>query len=108
MLFWNRYDQLDRIENNIAKIMAKLQILNQGEIKMSAELDALTAQVAQNATVEASAITLIQGLAAQIAAAVANNDHAALANLTTELQNSANALATAITVNTPSANTANN
>ena len=72
---------------------------------MSAALDALTAQVAQNASVEASAVQLISGLAAEIAAAVANNDTAALQSLTTELQNSANALSAAITANTPVANT---
>ena len=66
-----------------------------------AALAALQAQVAQNTTVEASAVTLIQGLAAQITAA--GTDPAALAALTTSLNTSATALAAAITANTPAA-----
>lgn len=63
------------------------------------DLTALTAQVAQNTTVEASAVTLIQGLAAQITAL--QNDPAALAALAAQLQTSATALSAAITANTP-------
>ena len=66
-----------------------------------ADLTALTAQVAATTTVEQSAITLIQGLAAQIAAA--GTDPAALAALTTSLNTSATALSAAITANTPAA-----
>lgn len=69
---------------------------------MSAELDALTAQVAQNTTIETSAVTLIEGLAAQIAAA--GTDPAKLTALTTSLNASATTLAAAIAANTaPSA-----
>ncbi len=66
-----------------------------------AAIDDLTAQVAQNTTVEASAVTLIEGLAAQIAAA--GTDPTKLAALTTSLNTSATALAAAITANTPAA-----
>ncbi len=41
---------------------------------MSTQLDALTAQVAANVSVEASAVTMIQGIANQIATAVAAGD----------------------------------
>ena len=71
---------------------------------MSAQLDALTAQVTQNTTVEASAVTLINGIAAQISSAVAAaqaGDATALATLATELQTSATALAAAVAANTP-------
>jgi hypothetical protein len=66
-----------------------------------AALDDLTAQVKANSDVEASAVVLIQGLATQIA----NNtsDPAALAALSTQLKTSADALAAAITANTPAA-----
>jgi hypothetical protein len=67
----------------------------------AAALAALQAQVQQNTTVEASAVTLIQGLAAQITAA--GTDPAALAALTTNLNTSATALAAAIAANTPAA-----
>ena len=108
---WQKFDQIDRIENNIARILFQLQAIrnerNKGEIKMSAELDALRAQVAQNATVEASAVALIQGLAKQLQDAIANDDKAALHDLASSLQVSATDLAKAITDNTPQANTAN-
>jgi DNA-binding GntR family transcriptional regulator len=61
----------------------------------------LQAQVAQTTTVEQSAITLIEGLAAQLAAA--GTDPAALAKLQSDLASSATALAAAITANTPAA-----
>jgi glutamate-1-semialdehyde aminotransferase len=65
------------------------------------DLAALTAQVTQNTTVEQSAITLIQGLAAQL---VANaNDPAAIAALAASLNTSATSLAAAVTANTPAA-----
>ena len=66
-----------------------------------AALDDLTAQVAANTTVEASAVTLIQGLAAQLAAA--GTDPAKLASLQASLKTSADSLAAAITANTPAA-----
>lgn len=69
---------------------------------MSALTD-LQAQVAANTSVEASAVTLIQGLAAQIAAAVGANDTAALQALSSQLNSSATALAAAVTANTQTA-----
>lgn len=68
------------------------------ETQIMSALTDLQAQVAQNTTIEASAVTLIQGLAAQIAAA--GTDPAALAALTANLNASATALAAAITANT--------
>jgi hypothetical protein len=67
---------------------------------MSKELDDLTAEVAQVTSVEASALALIQGLAAQLAAA--GTDPAKLAALTSSLKASADALAQAVLANTPS------
>lgn len=61
----------------------------------------LQAEVAQNTTIEESAVTLIQGLAAQIAAA--GTDPAALAALTASLKQSAADLSAAIAANTPQA-----
>jgi len=68
---------------------------------MSAQLDALKAQVAQNTSIEESAVTLIKGLAAQLAAA--GTDPAALADLQAQLQTSANDLAAAVAANTQAA-----
>jgi hypothetical protein len=69
---------------------------------MSAEFDALTAQVAASTSVEASAVALIQGIAAQLAG---NPTPAQVTALTAELQSSADALAAAVTANTPAAPT---
>ena len=68
---------------------------------MSAQLDALTAQVAQNTSVEQSAVVVIQGIAAQVAAAAASGDTTALPTLVTQLNQSATVLAAAIAANTP-------
>jgi len=65
---------------------------------MSAQLDALTAQVAATITIEQSAILLIQGLAAQIEAL--KTDPAALQALSDSLKGSADTLAAAVTANT--------
>lgn len=84
----------------IIKLLEELKVMSS---TVSANLLALQAQVAQNTSVEASAVTLIQGLAAQIAAAVNSGDDAALPALTASLNASATALAAAITANTPAA-----
>ncbi len=68
---------------------------------MGLELDQLTADVKANTDVEASAIALIQGLAAKIDAA--KTDPAALTALSASLKSSAAALADAVTANTPAA-----
>jgi predicted nucleic acid-binding Zn-ribbon protein len=66
-------------------------------------LATLQAQVTQNETIEESAVTLITGLAAQIAAA--GTDPVALKALSDGLNKSATDLAAAITANTPAAPT---
>jgi tryptophanyl-tRNA synthetase len=85
-------------------LFAVIRILkNQGE-KMATTNQALAdlqAQVAQNESTEESAVTLIQGLAAQITAA--GTDPVALKALTDGLNKSASDLAAAITANTPAA-----
>jgi hypothetical protein len=66
---------------------------------MSKELDDLMAQVASNESIEQSAITLIQGIAAQLEAA--GTDPAKLAGLSASLKTSADALSAAVIANTP-------
>ena len=73
--------------------------LQQGQQNMTAELVALQAQVAQTDTVIASAITLIQGIAAQLEAI--KDDPAAIAALAADLHTQTDALAAAVTANTP-------
>ena len=64
---------------------------------MAGELDALTAQVTATEGAETSAVTLIQGLAAYIAAHA--NDPGAMTALATRLQTGADALAAAVAAN---------
>jgi hypothetical protein len=64
-------------------------------------LAGLRTQVAANTSAEGSAVTLIQQLAALIAANV--SDPAKLTELSTQLKASADALAAAVTANTPAA-----
>lgn len=66
---------------------------------MSAELDALTLEVADTNTIMQSAIVLIQGLAAQLQAIA--NDPAAILQLAADLDAQSDALAAAVAANTP-------
>ena len=86
--------KLDQILNILGEIQRK-------EVAMSAQLDALTAQVKANTEVEASAVVLLKGLAAQIEAI--KTDPVALQGLSDSLKASADQLAEAVVANTPAA-----
>lgn len=73
-------------------------ILREG-YHMSAELDALAAEVAADGAVVASAVKLIQGLEAQIAAA--GTDPVKLKQLTDDLATQRQQLADAVATGTP-------
>jgi hypothetical protein len=92
------YGYLSAINNKLDYLIGFLQ---KEKDAVSTQLDALTVQVAANVSAEQSAITLIQGLAAEIAAHA--NDPAAITALSNQLQASAQALAAAVTANTPAA-----
>jgi hypothetical protein len=91
--WWN---QLDRIE-------CKLDALFKQEADEMSALDDLKAQVQKNSDVEESAVLLIQGIAKQLADAIAAGDPAALTALQAQLAKSAGDLAAAITANTSAA-----
>lgn len=99
---------LDRVLESQARVEARLEVLMRQvdaliakENAMSKQLDDLTAEVATVATVEQSAITLINGLAAQLAAA--GTDPAKLQALHDSLKSSSDALAAAVATNTVAA-----
>lgn len=87
----------------LAGIESKLDhltaLVTKGFIAMSAELDRLSTEVAENATVIDSAVTLINGLAQQIRDL--KDDPAALTALADSLDSKSNELAAAVTANTP-------
>ncbi len=68
---------------------------------MAADLTALTDAVANNTTIDESAITLIEGLAVQIASL--KNDPVALQALADSLNSESGKLAAAVATNTPGA-----
>ncbi len=86
--------RLDTIIRLLTQLVGK-------ENEMGEALNALVAQVEAQTTVELSAIALIQGLADELKKA--GTDPVAIADLTAKLKNSADALAAAITANTPAA-----
>lgn len=88
--------RLDRIEQRLGSIAT-----TQGEIKV--DLTQLTADVAADTDAVNSAVTLLNALAAEIAANA--NDPAALAALAATLEANTASLAAAVTANTPAAPT---
>jgi len=90
-----------QVEVLLSEILGKLNlILNQMETIMTA-VDDLTAQVTANSSAIDSAIVLIDGIAARIAAA--GVDPVKLQALVTELKTKDDALAVAVADNTPAA-----
>lgn len=68
---------------------------------MAGELDALTAKVAENTSVDESAIILLKGLKAKLDAAIASGDPLKLQALSDALGASNAALAAAVVEHTP-------
>jgi hypothetical protein len=102
-----------RIEAMFAQILANQTMEQTAMAALDDDLTALQAQIATDATVEASAVTLIQGIAGQVAAATAAAlaagatpaQLATLTGLTTSLAANDTALAAAVAANTPAAPT---
>lgn len=89
------------VERKLDQVLEKLTAIKAQEELMSQELDDLQVQVEKNTTVEESAVTLLNGLAAQIEAL--KNDPVKLQALATSLKTSGDDLAQAIVNNTPAA-----
>jgi hypothetical protein len=75
--------------------------LNQKIKTVMAALDDLKAAVQKETEVDQSAIVLLNGLKAQLDAAIASNDPAALQALSDQLGSSSQSLADAVAANTP-------
>jgi hypothetical protein len=98
--------RLDAIAAQNATIIQLLNGIAEKETKMSTQMDALVAQVAQTATVEQSAVVLIQGITSKLAdltqqLAAGGTDVTQLQNLTDQLKAATDPLAAAVTANTP-------
>src|SRR5271166_361818 len=97
---------LGTIHANQLLMIGMLQSLLAKEDQMAIDLTALTAEVANNTTVEGSVVSLVTNLAAQIAAMPPSTDPAtqtALNALVTTLQTNDAAIAAAVAANTPAA-----
>lgn len=91
--------KLERIEALVRTVMAiTLHLYREGATIM-AKFDALEAEVARNTSVDASALALIQGIAAKLEEAA--GDPAKIAQLAADLKSSSDALAEAVSANTP-------
>jgi methyl-accepting chemotaxis protein len=88
-------DELKGLKTQLTRVEGKLS-------NMSAELDKLTTDVQHTTDVEESAVTLLQGLSAQIAEL--KNDPAKLQALSDSLNSEADKLAAAVVANTPAGN----
>jgi DNA-binding FadR family transcriptional regulator len=93
----------NRLLESLTAIDQVLSSINQRLTQMSDQLTALTEQVEANATVTGSAITLLQGLKQQLDDAIASSDPDALADLSERLGSQTQALADAVSANTPAA-----
>lgn len=89
-------DKLDNILKNVLTNQSKI-------IHMANELDDLKAAVAKDTEVDQSAITLLNGLKEKLDAAIASGDPAQLTALSQQLGSNSDALAAAVTANTPAA-----
>lgn len=85
-------------DSKLDEILVLLRSVHKEQETMSKELDDLTAQVKANTDLEASAVSLIEGIAAQLAAAA--TDPVKVSALAGQLQASAAALSAAIFANT--------
>ncbi len=86
-------------DQKLDQILARLNVIHHQEITLMQELDDLTTQVKSTTDVEQSALVLINGIAARLAAA--GTDPAALAALGASLKSNSDALAAAVVANTP-------
>lgn len=89
------------------KLDAINQFIQQEISKMATALETLQAEVARNTEVEKSALVLIHGFKAQLDAAIASGDPAALTALSDTLAANDSELAAAVAANTPANPTPN-
>jgi small-conductance mechanosensitive channel len=89
--------------NKLIQLPILIDSIERKVIQMSVDLSKLTQDVAAMQTVTQSALTLIQGIAAQLAAIPPSTDpatQAALDQLSTELESNTKALSDAVAANT--------
>lgn len=103
---WWLDSKLDQLLAGQKAILAALTKIIKQEASMALDLTSITAEVQRNTSVTQSVVQLVQNLAAQIAAIPPSTDpqtQAALDALRTTLTQNDDAIAAAVTANTPAA-----
>jgi hypothetical protein len=95
--------KMDAILANTRETAGLLRLLAKQEKEMSGEIDSLKTNVEQNTTVTGSAIALLQSLKTELDAAIASGDMSQVQALSDKIGANDQALADAITANTPAA-----
>lgn len=89
----------------VVRVLERIErAVNQQLETIMANLDTLKAEVARNTTVSQSAIALLKGIKEALDKAIEDDDPQALQDLSDQLGSDTNALASAISENTPAAN----
>lgn len=91
--------QVERLGNKIDRQSRHINRIIKQEKDIMADLSALTTAVAENTSVEESAIQLLQNLADQLEASM--TDPAAIQAIVDNVRNNSSALAAAVAQNTP-------
>lgn len=99
MFFWNR---LRRIDQNMIRVLSALNTIQREIHAMSEAVDKLKAAVEANTNATQSVVTLVQTLAQQIKDA--SDDPAQVVALADSLMQNTQAIADAVTANTPAQN----
>ena len=84
-------------------ILFRLDIVNMEEVLLMADLNTVKDAVTAQTTVVGSVVTLLEGLSAQLAAAVAANDPVAMQAVADSISANTKVLADAVAANTPAA-----
>ena len=100
---WSAGRRLDRIEERLGEIEKLLRSLKRSGDSQMATLADIRAEVEQQQTVIASAVTLLQSLAQMLRDAIASNDPAAIQEIVDMLDQGEHTLAAAVAENTPGA-----
>ena len=100
---WWRESAENEVLERLRRIERKLNTLTVMEVAVAKEIDDLRAEVEENGSVVASAVTLLSGLKAALDAAIASNDMGAVRNLRDQLDANNQQLADAVAANTPAA-----
>jgi hypothetical protein len=101
---WNIAKTLERIESKIDTLTLEISKITEGVTQMALDISALQTAVANETTVEQSAIVLINGLVSQIQTLINSSgntvDPTVLQGLVNQMVASQTSLASAVTTNT--------